>query len=91
MNKNDVFREKIKEKNISEFFHEYDKKHDRDVQEGMKFFEAKFTSLSQKPGNLYVFRTNAIDTENMRHVLRSCTKYIVKMNLKEMWGDTKLD
>ncbi|CAE7483451.1 unnamed protein product [Symbiodinium microadriaticum] len=83
LNKRDLFEEKIKNSDISDFFSEY-KGAKNDYDAGIKFFLIKFLARnhSSHAHQVYYHVTCATDTRNIQIVFQACKDIIFKDNLK---------
>ncbi|KAH9814822.1 guanine nucleotide-binding protein subunit alpha [Melampsora americana] len=89
LNKIDLFKEKLKESKIENFFMDFhplpSHASDQDrLQAGADFFSNKFISLNQSPTKqVYVHLTCATDTSQIRFVLSAVNDIIIQVNLRE--------
>jgi len=84
-NKVDLFKEKIKEKNIDSCFPDY--KGGQNFEEASKFIYEKFLGASKDKREIYAHFTTATDTENISKVFKD----IKKTALKRILGGAGFD
>ena len=78
----DIFEEKVKRMPIRKFFPDYQGRVGNS-EAGVKYFENLFLSLNRSNNKpIYVKRTCATDTQNMKFVLTAVTDLITQQNLK---------
>ncbi|GCF01029.1 guanine nucleotide-binding protein subunit alpha [Zygosaccharomyces mellis] len=83
LNKMDIFEEKVKKMPIRKFFPDYQGRVGNS-EAGVKYFENLFLSLNRSNNKpIYVKRTCATDTQNMKFVLTAVTDLITQQNLKK--------
>lgn len=85
LNKDDIFKEKIKHSDIKNHFPDYDGE-PGDYNAGRDYFRARFTKLSRKSGQarereIYVHFTNATDTALLRVVMAAVEDIALRGNL----------
>eukprot|EP00600_Ochromonadales_sp_CCMP1393_P000181 CAMPEP_0174984808 /NCGR_PEP_ID=MMETSP0004_2-20121128/17952_1 /TAXON_ID=420556 /ORGANISM="Ochromonas sp., Strain CCMP1393" /LENGTH=349 /DNA_ID=CAMNT_0016237307 /DNA_START=106 /DNA_END=1155 /DNA_ORIENTATION=+ len=83
LNKRDLFMEKIKVKNVKDFFPEYQGK-DGDYDDAVAFFVDKFMSKNKSGADrqIYYHVTCATDTGNVRTVFNACKEIVLRQNIK---------
>ncbi|TIB94435.1 putative heterotrimeric G-protein GTPase [Wallemia mellicola] len=83
LNKNDIFKEQIKNKPLREveYFNDYQGKNE-DVDASRHYLKQRVLSLNKnRDKEIYVHTTNAKDTKNLSRILVSVTDIILKENL----------
>jgi len=82
LNKRDLFEEKMKTKNIRDYFTDFDGP-DQDYEAGCKYFVGKFMAKNKTPDRtIYHHITCATDTRNVKVVFDACKDIILRENLK---------
>ena len=81
LNKTDLFKEKINEKPVSDYFPDYTgAKNDFDA--AAQYFASKFRSLNRtEDREIYVHFTNATDTNLLKLTMQSVQDTIIQNNL----------
>ena len=83
LNKRDLFEEKMKTKNIRDYFTDFDGP-DQDYEAGCKYFVGKFMAKNKTPDRtIYHHITCATDTRNVKVVFDACKDIILRENLKQ--------
>jgi len=85
LNKEDLFREKVKVSNIRDTFPDYEGA-DADAEQGKDYFKKRFIRISQKSGRqrereIYSHFTTATDTELLKVVMAAVEDTILRGNL----------
>ena len=81
LNKMDLFKEKLADKPIREYFPDYTGS-STDVEAAQNYFAKKFRSLNRSAGReIYVHYTNATDTNLLRITMQSVQDTIIQNNL----------
>ena len=81
LNKIDLFKEKLAQKPVSEYFPDYTGAAD-DYSAASKYFANKFKSLNRTEGReIYVHFTNATDTNLLKITMQSVQDTIIQSNL----------
>lgn len=83
LNKNDIFKEQIKNKPLREveYFNDYQGRNE-DVDASRQYLKQRVLSLNKnRDKEIYVHTTNAKDTKNLSRILVSVTDIILKENL----------
>ena len=84
LNKIDLFKEKLVEKPVRDFFPDYSGA-DSDVTAASTYFANKFRSLNRTEGReIYVHYTNATDTTLLDVTMRSVQDTIIQNNLNHL-------
>ena len=87
-NKVDLFKEKIKEKNIDVCFPEY--KGGQNFQEASKYIQHKFLAVCDSKRSLHTHFTTAMDTYNISKVFKDIKKSalveVLKNSVIEYWA-----
>ena len=84
LNKIDLFKEKLVEKPVSEYFPDYTGAPD-DYNAASKYFANKFRSLNRTEGReIYVHFTNATDTNLLKITMQSVQDTIIQSNLSTL-------
>ena len=80
-NKKDLFADKLKKKDIVDFFPDFKGPKD-DYAAGADYFVNTFLSKNKGEGQVYHHLTCATDTANVKVVFNSCKDIILRNNLK---------
>ena len=81
LNKMDLFKEKIPQKRVRDYFPDYSGS-DGDVQAAAGYFANKFKSLNRlEDREIYVHYTNATDTNLLKLTMQSVQDTIIQSNL----------
>ena len=81
LNKMDLFKEKLIEKPVRDYFPDYNGEDD-DSTAASRFFAAKFKGLNRTEGReIYVHYTNATDTNLLKITMQSVQDTIIQNNL----------
>lgn len=84
LNKIDLFKEKLAEKPVSEYFPDYTGAND-DYNAASKYFATKFKSLNRtEDREIYVHFTNATDTNLLKITMQSVQDTIIQSNLSTL-------
>jgi len=84
LNKSDIFKKKIMEYPLYEHFDDVDKEELSDFESNLKYMSRKYESVydGRSSGKLYVFDTNALDTDNCRKVFDSVRDNVISSSLR---------
>jgi len=84
LNKSDIFKKKIKKYPLSKSFDDVNQEEVKKFKGALKYMSSKFEVIygDRGPGKLYVFHTNALDTENCKKVFDSVRDQVVSSSLK---------
>jgi len=82
LNKYDLFTRKIERVPLKEYFPQYTGSSDAD--EASDYIKQKFLECSPPNKQIYVHKTTATDTDNIKHVFRAVKDIIVSAYLKTM-------
>lgn len=83
LNKVDLFDEKIKKKNIKDFFPDFNGVAG-DSKSGQDFFMKKFEAVNKnKARTIYSYPTCATDTKNVSRIFNTCKEIIINNNLQD--------
>jgi len=83
LNKMDLFKEKIVDSPIHDYFPDYSGD-DADVQAGQEYFARKFKGLNRSQDReIYVHYTNATDTNLLKITMQSVQDTIIQNNLNK--------
>jgi len=82
LNKMDLFKEKIEQKDLSICFKNYEGK--MDLESASEFVKARFVELNQSPHNIYTQFTCAVSTEQMEFVFKCVREVLLKGVLAEV-------
>ena len=81
LNKTDLFKEKISEKSVSDYFPDYTGA-SNDCKAASEYFANKFRSLNRtEDREIYVHFTNATDTNLLKLTMKSVQDTIIQSNL----------
>ncbi|KAJ5072433.1 guanine nucleotide-binding protein alpha-4 subunit-related [Anaeramoeba ignava] len=87
LNKKDLFKKRIKEVGLETCFPEYNGRA-KNYQDAYRFIKGKFEYISGLIGNqtrkLYVFKTCAVDTQNIDRVFKSVSDTIMRNLVKDI-------
>ena len=84
LNKMDLFREKLTEKPIREYFPDYEGS-DEDLDAATEYFAAKFRRLNRtERREIYTHFTNATDTNLLKITMKSVQDTIIQQNLNSL-------
>ena len=84
LNKIDLFKEKLPQKPVRDYFPDYTGASD-DVAAASKYFADKFRSLNRSEGReIYVHFTNATDTNLLKITMQSVQDTIIQSNLNTL-------
>jgi GTPase SAR1 family protein len=90
LNKSDLFREKVKNKNIRDQpdFADYGGE-DGDYEAGVAYFKERFLARNKTGSNkkIYVHITCATDSKNVRYVFDSCKDILLRNSIKDTGFD----
>jgi hypothetical protein len=84
LNKSDIFKKKIIEYPLHEHFDDIGKEELPDFQSALQYMSKKYEAVydGHGPGKLYVFDTNALDTDNCRKVFDSVRDNVISSSLR---------
>jgi len=81
LNKSDIFRDKIKQYPLTDYFK--DCPEDVNNYKGaLKYISKKYEDEFKGPGKLYIYESNALDTDNCRNVFDAVRDQVVSNSLK---------
>ena len=84
LNKTDLFKEKISEKPVSDYFPDYTGANN-DFQAAASYFASKFRALNRtEDREIYVHYTNATDTNLLKLTMASVQDTIIQSNLETL-------
>jgi guanine nucleotide-binding protein subunit alpha, other len=83
LNKIDLFKEKVYDKPIREYFPDFNGG-ENELEAGKEYFAKKFKSLNRTPDReIYVHYTNATDTNLLKITMQSVQDTIIQNNLNK--------
>jgi len=83
LNKSDLFEKKIKTHPLYEYFDDITEKDVDTLEKAQKYMSSKYEEIYDNgPGKLYVFPTNALDTDNCKKVFDSVRDQVISSSLR---------
>jgi len=84
LNKSDIFKKKIQDYPLYEHFDDVGKEEIPDFESALKYMSRKYEIIydGHGPGKLYVFDTNALDTDNCKKVFDSVRDNVISSSLR---------
>jgi len=87
LNKSDIFEQKIVNYPLHEHFDDCDEEEVNDLDKALKYMSKKYENIYQYhdntgPGKLYVFHTNALNTDNCKKVFDSVRDQVISSSLR---------
>jgi len=84
LNKSDIFQEKIKRFPLHQHFKDVEEEEVDNFDKALKYMSQLYENIydSNGPGKLYVFPTNALDTDNCKKVFDSVRDQVISSSLR---------
>jgi len=84
LNKSDIFEEKIKKFPLTDYFKDCDKKEVSEYNGALKYMSRKYETIFDSSGTakLYVFPTNALDSDNCKKVFDAVRDQVISSSLR---------